>query len=266
MGLEDSRVRYPLGRVSIAAGLVWDKIKERPPKFKFNLNFKNLPSEITSKERKHLMSFEDTWERNREVRKIISQHMRRATQERREILFKWIVKDWGGIRGGNDDIFQTWVEELSYFDQPRVEKFYFTREDHRPSSWSKIISFADHKFYPVYDARATVALNVLLEGTKIEGRFHMPETRNKEVPKAVDKLKDELKWKFDGRRVRYAYYREYRNLLRAIEKHAGLQDVLQVEMHLFSHSIPIIKDYNKRMEQGGKPSKKMENATRGKKS
>lgn len=249
MGLMDSRIRYPLGRVSIAAGLVWDRIKERPPKFRFNLNFKKLPSEITADERSHLMSIEDTWERNREVRKLISQHMRRATQERREEIFKWIVKTWGGIRGGNDGIFAEWVKELSYFDRDRVEKFYFTREDHRPSSWSKIISFADYKFYPVYDARATVALNVLLEGTNIEGRFHMPATRNKEVPKAVEKLKDELERKFEGRRVRYAYYREYRNLMRAIEKHARLDDVLQVEMHLFANSLPIIRSYNSRKEK-----------------
>lgn len=244
MGLMDSRIRYPLGRVSLAADVVWERIRERPPGFDFKFNPKKLPAEVTADEMKELAAINDTWQQNRALRKIISQHMRRSTQERREEIFKWIVKMWGGIRGGKDDTFGTWVRELSYFDEDRVKAFYVKREDKRPSSWSKILSFADHTQYPIYDARNAVALNVILEGTKVEGRFRMPATRNKEVPTAVDELKDILHQRFEGRRVRYAYYKEYRNLLRAIEKQFKLEDVLEVEMHLFAHSMSIITSFN----------------------
>lgn len=243
MPARHGRVRFYVGRLEFVPPIVWDRIKTRPEKFDWRFDPKKLPDFITPEERSTLTTINDSWERNRELRRIVAKHMQHTTRERRKDIFKWIVKDWGGIRGGNDDVFPQWVAELSDFKRERIEKFFQNEERDRPSSWSKILSFIEHRYYPVYDARNAVALNIILEETDLKWRFFMPGTQNKEVPKAVEAIRDQLKEVFKGHHIQYAYYREYRNLLLAIKEHADLSDVLEVEMHLFAHSMNIIKDY-----------------------
>jgi len=243
MSVTRSRVRFYVGRISNVPPVIWDRIKERPANFEWRFDPKKLPDFLTDDDRAELTSINDSWERNRKLRELVSKHMRKKTREMREDIFKWIVKDWGGIRGGNDDVFAEWVAELGVFERKRIEDFFKNEERDRPSSWSKILSFIDHRYYPVYDARNAVALNIILEETDLKWRFFMPGTQNKEVPKAVDAIRDQLKKVFKGHHIQYAYYREYRNLLLQVKEHAGLKDVLEAEMHLFAHSIDIIKAY-----------------------
>lgn len=243
MSAKQSRVRFYVGRIANVPPVVWERIKTRPDKFDWRFDPKKLPEFISSEESLTLTTINDSWERNRELRKIVAKHMQNTTRERREDIYKWIVKDWGGIRAGNDDVFPRWVAELSYFDREDIERFFKREEKDRPSSWSKILSFINYRYYPVYDARNAVALNIILEETDLKWRFFMPGTQNKEVPTAVEAIRDQLKEVFKGRHIQYAYYREYRNLLLATKEHADLSDVLEVEMHLFANSMNIIKDY-----------------------
>lgn len=243
MPAKHGRVRFYVGRLTNVPPVVWDRIKERPEEFDWRFDASKLPEFVTADDRAVLTGINDSWERNRELRKVVSKRMKHTTHERREEIFKWIVKDWGGIRGGNDEVFPQWVSELGVFERERIEAFFKNEERDRPSSWSKILSFIDYRYYPVYDARNAVALNIILEETDLKWRFFMPGTQNKEVPKAVDAIRDRLKEVFKGHHIQYAYYREYRNLLLAIKEHANLSDVLEVEMHLFAHSMDIINAY-----------------------
>lgn len=246
MPVTNSRVRFYVGRLNATPPIIWDRIKERPEKFDWRFRKIKLPEYITDEQRQALSQMNDDWARLRALREYVSDHIKRTTPEQREDVFKWIVKSWGGIRGGDDEAFSRWVHQLSGLKRETIEEFFKVEERKRPSSWSKILSFIDHRYYPVYDARNAVALNIILEETNVKWRFYMPGTQNTDVPKAVTRIRALLDKTFVGHHNQYAYYREYRNLLLSIVKQCDdVRDVLEVEMHLFAHSLPIIKGYIK---------------------
>ena len=93
-------------------------------------------------------------------------------------LYNWIIIEWGGISGGNEEN-QDYIEK---FLENCNNKYEFTRI----SSTSKVASFINPKENIIYDSRVTFALNWIIltqnAGTKF---FPIPEGRNSKL-KAFD--------------------------------------------------------------------------------
>lgn len=88
-------------------------------------------------------------------------------------LAKWIVSDWGGIRGNKDATIQAYVDRIN-----SKSKF---GELKGVASYSKILSFKDPSQYAIYDARVAISINAiqLILGQKQGLAFRYLPGRNK---------------------------------------------------------------------------------------
>lgn len=165
---------------------------------------------------------------NRNLRLLVSPHLKSGDQDLIAKLSIWIVKEWGGIKRGTD-VISDWCTELSDFNHTAIADFVGKMGTSRISSWSKIIAFASPSTDAIYDARTAVAINCALYTMGLREGFVMPVGRNKDVNPASIFLK---KIKFNE-----AYgYREYISLLNAMSALDGYDDILGVEMSLFANA------------------------------
>ncbi len=90
-----------------------------------------------------------------------------------EILSKWIVKVWGGIKGIKDSTLKDLVKNLSLKTYPFQNI----------SSWSKIHSFKNVDRDIIYDSKVIYTINwLLLKIDTTESKFyHQPLSRNKRL-------------------------------------------------------------------------------------
>ena len=153
----------------------------------------------------------------------------------------WIVSNWGSVTQGTDKI-PGWIAEVGDFDPARINEFKARRVHRWMSSWTKIISFVDHRKYPIYDTNNAVALNVLMEPLSTANFFYMPVGRANYVRHAKAKL---LKKHKAGPREHadLGGYQDYEYLMGRIVEVGKLDDVLEAEQLLFTRSVGVARSY-----------------------
>lgn len=199
---------------------------------------------ISDSDIKELYSISDSATANEKMREILSPYLacranqrpstRHVYDEKAKLLAHWIVVEWGGIKKGFESI-PNWVDEFDDYDEEKIAKFVRQMKDRRISSWSKILAFADAKSHAIYDARTSVALNVVLSNLGSIYRFVMPATQNSDLPETMAIVKKDMKRIWDGRKNVYSGYDDYIRLLNAIVKYTDAKSILEVEMTLFAN-------------------------------
>lgn len=217
-------------------------------------NRKTLKGIISDADIKSLYSITDSADANRRMREILSPYLRdravqRPTQrhiydEKAAALATWIVKEWGGIKVGFEAI-PDWTAELDNYSDEAVQAFVAKRQNSRVSSWSKILAFADAENHAIYDARTSVALNVVLSNLESRYRFYMPSTQNSDLPATMKIVKKDMDRIWKRRKNVYRGYDDYIRLLKAIVAYTDARDILEVEMTLFANGPSLATEYAK---------------------
>lgn len=89
-----------------------------------------------------------------------------------EIISKWIIKTWGGIKGIGDSTIKNIVNNLD------KKSYSFTNI----SSWSKVHSFKNLSTDVIYDSKVIYTTNWLLLNLDTDNKFFLqPEGRNKRL-------------------------------------------------------------------------------------
>ena len=102
---------------------------------------------------------------------IVSEGLNDSTKDK-ELIAKWIIKTWGGIKGISDSSIKTIVENLNN------KKYSFNNI----SSWSKVHSFKNVDTDVIYDSKVIYSVNWLLLNLDNDYRFFLqPEGRNKKL-------------------------------------------------------------------------------------
>lgn len=254
------RVKFFLHIHSAIVDDIWVRIKDFEP-IAWDGDADTLNDVISAEDIAFLKSFkEGDWKVNFALREAFEKQLKGTRSiTKREALFDAIIDGWGGIRSGDKAIYQVWSDKVAGFEQHSVWRFADEHMDHRISSWSKVLSFADHRNYPVYDSRNTIALNIMLERWGRNERFLMPAPQSDEL-KAIQKV-IHRRWKerIGRKRLVWAGYSDYAKLLKAIAEKNGYDSILHAEMRLFAASIPIAlqyKDANSIEVPKKKPKKK----------
>lgn len=87
-------------------------------------------------------------------------------------LRKWIIKDWGGIKTGDDKTAKILIRQI-------LDGFSSLK---RISSTSKVVSFMNPEKYIIYDSRVAYSLNWIILSEKAgEIFFPMPKSRNSKL-------------------------------------------------------------------------------------
>lgn len=102
---------------------------------------------------------------------IVSEGLNDSTKDK-ELIAKWIIKTWGGIKGISDTSIKNIVENLNN------KKYSFNNI----SSWSKVHSFKNVDTDVIYDSKVIYSVNWLLLNLDNDYRFFLqPEGRNKKL-------------------------------------------------------------------------------------
>jgi hypothetical protein len=142
-------------------------------------------------------------------------------------MCKWVISDWGGIRGNAHTRLEAYADGLGDGTLSSANAFVQFRGIDGVSSWSKILAFAHPSHHAVYDSRTAMTLNILLRAAGSPDRFWMPATQNRQVRNAVRALKIEHK------KGVWLGYQEYLATLAAMVQ-AGAPSILRAEMALFA--------------------------------
>jgi hypothetical protein len=178
--------------------------------------------------------------RNAHLRKSVSPYLKgdKGTPQTKLRLFEWIVGQWGGIQSHSKKSLSTkmreWRTDFGSFTDNDITYFQSEWGNWNVSSWSKVAAFADYKKFPIFDARAAIALNILLHKMRSEYVFYMPPSQNRKIHGAYVALGYFANTTHAGRSSIYLRYDSYLALLRAIRDYAGAEGVMEVEMHLYS--------------------------------
>lgn len=225
--------------------LVWSRISATRS-HQWSSSLPSLASHIRRDEIALLEQEADSWVQNRELRKVISRYLRTSDQAVREGLIRWIVQVWGGIRGGDKEAPKEWVTEFGDFDDGQVDVFMHSWRDRRLASWTKVLAFAAHDKFPIYDAQNALTLNVILAEAGHRIRFKVPDSQVTGLNDLRDHLNRRERAILGVKTIRWHRYPKYLELLHAITKQKNREDVLETEMHLFANSLHILRDYGDR--------------------
>jgi hypothetical protein len=202
-----------------------------------------LEAIIPKKEVSYIYSIDDTHEQNRIMRTIISKRLKRYPPQRRGNLMVWIAHDWGRIRNGRRSTYE-WTYKLRSFSDADIERFINTLKKKRISSWSKILGFVDQYNHAIYDARTSVALNVILDEIGSPYRFFMPDPTNTKLPLIIKDIKQRARANFRLKmQDQFRNYWDYLRLLKHIQSRLNLRDITEIEMRLYEQAIPLAKLY-----------------------
>ena len=166
---------------------------------------------------------------NRHLRSTLAPRLAGRDRTLAAAVACWVVRSWGGIKGGPQQTIVDWSDALGRYGGAAVNDFIERHRDDRISSWSKLLAFADHANHAIYDARTAVALNCALAALQDSRRFHMPASQNRRVFAARRKFLQEPNFEARG-------YRDYLNLLTCFVVMRGAADLLSAEMTLFANA------------------------------
>ncbi|ADL52347.1 hypothetical protein [Clostridium cellulovorans] len=144
---------------------------------------KAIESGVLNDEQSNFLSLqENTFLRNVELKKILREVLSKTTSvDIKKDIYRWIVKEWGGIDVKNIDKLYTTINK--YLDvNKKVNSEFFNSI----SSNSKILSFLYPEKYIIYDARVAYTLNwIILKTGAAKVFFPMPSGRNSKLT-AID--------------------------------------------------------------------------------
>lgn len=167
-------------------------------------------------------------------RKILASTLKNGDKDQKAALAHWIVYHWGRIRKGKDE-YAEWTERLGDFSEAYVFRFAEEMKARRISSWSKVLSFADHRKFPIYDARTAVAVNVAIERTGGKVFLYMPGTQNTDLPAAIKRIDRITKKRGNWRKAKWNYL-AFIFLLRQVVKFGLAKSILDAEATLFANA------------------------------
>lgn len=99
--------------------------------------------------------------------------LKNSDAEKFQALCLWIIKDWGGIKGGKEE---NNIKLIDSFKNKNIISFT------RIASTSKIASFMYPKKYVIYDSRVAYSLNwIILAENAGQKFFPIPEGRNSKM-------------------------------------------------------------------------------------
>lgn len=211
---------------------IWDRLTKTAEERLVDLipNFVPMPERLSS------------LDRNYELRRQIAPALVTAGSAKMAPLARWIIAEWGGIRGGSKvpgrDPIPKWTSALTGFSAHAVDVFIDGQKNERISSWSKVLAFARPDDEAIYDARIAVALNVGLRALDSSQRFHMPVGRNGPVARAAAVLTG---------RAQSMGYRDYRAFLRSVRTARGVS-LLEAETTIFANAPKLCGDFMRRIE------------------
>lgn len=117
-------------------------------------------------------SYTDGLRLRKKVEEILSKS-KIDNPEKFQELCLWIIKDWGGIKGGKKE---NTINLINSFKDKNIINF------ERIASSSKVASFMYPKKYIIYDSRVAYALNwIILAENAGEKFFPIPEGRNSKM-------------------------------------------------------------------------------------
>jgi hypothetical protein len=185
-----------------------------------------------------------------------------ASSKSKSEIAVWIVSNWGSVTQGQETL-SDWVDELGTFQASAIDSFRKRLVHRRMSSWTKILSFANHQTYPIYDANNAIALNILMEPLSTANFFYMPTGQNMFVAAARKKLNDKYKLE-RGKYPDLGGYEDYSYLIERVVSLGRLRDALDAEQLLFNRSVGVAQRYLTTAEQAEARAKAKEKAEKSK--
>jgi hypothetical protein len=153
--------------------------------------------------------------------------------ERKEVLIKYYIKDWGGIKKNS---MQSMKEYQTLTPKELIDKGL-----KGIASWSKALVVHDCNNYAIFDARVSCSLNLLqiIESVPNKILFPVLASQNKKIISANKNLiilSKTQNWQLVDKST---FYNQYINLLKevAIELNS---DISSIEMLLFSKAEDLI--------------------------
>lgn len=161
------------------------------------------------------------------LRAAMAAALRNADTQVRQELHSWIVCDWGRITKPPPG---AWADQLQPYDWVAVRAFIAQVGATRVASWSKILAFADHTQYAIYDSWTATALNIAL--------CRLEDARRFRVPPARAHLVNDVRRRLGQRRMpgRREAYLSYIDLLRSIVEARLAPNILSVEQTIFANA------------------------------
>ena len=201
-----------------------------------------LKNMVSDEDIEQLYSMEESAEQNIYLRSLLSKPLKAKDEELRMRAMKWVIYDWGHVRGlkGSEEV---WPKQLGNYEEAVIEKFITENHKKRIASWSKVLAFADSAKYAIYDARVVMSLNTILDDTSYPQRFYMPPPSSEKLPKSFSNIKKHVKNLYPNKQPKYLGYFEYLNLLNAIVNKKLAKNILEVEMCLFANAEHFAEKY-----------------------
>ena len=155
-------------------------------------------------------------------------------------LAKWVVSEWGGIRGNKNSTLQSYVD--------RVNTGSDFGELRGVASYSKILSFKDPTQYAIYDARVAISINAiqLILGRNQGLAFRYLTGRNK----TLQRFRDDVRTSYvtltnngwAGMQPDDTYH-TYLTLLKEVAEHLNSVAIYELEMCLFADAESLATQY-----------------------
>lgn len=144
---------------------------------------------------------------------------------------KWVIADWGGIKGNRDATIERFVDAICEGQYPSEIK--------GVASYSKILSFIDPNRFAIYDARVAISLNAiqLLRGERNGTAFTYLPGRNtklqefRSLPSTQRRALLQVGWNAVKANDCYTFYL---NTLKRVNSELGMGKLYELEMSLFA--------------------------------
>lgn len=133
---------------------------------------------ISEEQAKCLYSAENAFERNVLLKDTLNTVLENEkTKDKRLNIYSWIIREWGGIYGGNVENYYGKIDKFLN-DCSEMKSIEFDNI----ASVSKVLSFSQPSEYIIYDSRVAYALNwILLKTNASDKYFPIPEGRNSKL-------------------------------------------------------------------------------------
>ena len=234
-----SRVCYPLEQVPGLVRKIWSETRSYSG-YNWSVPTKaasvaSLTALVGQANVDRLYAITNRAEQNIQLRSLLSPFLKRNNMEIRLCAMRWVIYDWGYVRGPRGSE-KDWPEQFGNYETNVIESFIEEHHGSRIASWSKALAFADSSKYAIYDARVVMSLNSILDKIGHDRKFFMPSASSDKLRKTFKSVKRHVSTRFPGKKFAYMGYTEYMRLLDAFVIEKLAQSVLDAEMRLFANS------------------------------
>lgn len=161
------------------------------------------------------------------LRKDLQPHLR---SERRDKTCCWIIKGWGGIKRGDNELLAQTFRAFSKPDVDLAIKELDNKTFRRISSWSKLASFAFPEQFAIFDSRTAAAVNCIMMKANLAPGFYVPPANGSKKKNPIIKYRN----KISASPGRSLSYKDFNTILQTAVTES--RSLLAVEMALFANS------------------------------